>query len=106
MPERRAAVRAALAARRKQRDAEARAAEQAAELRARAASVLVTREDSLGGGNCAVGTEDGIARLERMLRRSWPGLRRLKALRGDTLLALRDDVYTRRAVSVAVERTS
>jgi hypothetical protein len=93
----RAAVREAIHSRRMQRDVDA-ADKEAARL---ASSVIVTVDASVEAGNCPAGTETFRAQAERRLRTNWRGLIRLKALRGDTLLALRDDTYTRRALRVA-----
>ena len=93
----RAAVREAIHSRRMQRERLAFFKIEAARL----ASVIVTVDASVEAGNCPAGTETFRAQAERRLRKNWRGLIRLKALRGDTLLALRDDTYTRRALRVA-----
>ena len=59
--------------------------------------IFVTRADSFAGGNCVAGTDNFI----------WARLARLKgaqSIRADQLLAIEDNVYTRRAVAAARHR--
>lgn len=57
----------------------------------------VTVDDSLKSGNCRVGTEAFVRKLEKKLNAQGP----IGAVRGDIIIALQDDYYTRRAIAVA-----
>lgn len=57
----------------------------------------VTVDDSLKAGNCRVGTEAFVKKLEKKLNAKG----QIGAVRGDIVIALQDDYYTRRAVAVA-----
>lgn len=63
--------------------------------------VWVSVEDSLEAGNCRSETEKYAARLHAELGADG----QLGAVRGDIILALRNDNYTRRAVGYAATRT-
>lgn len=60
-------------------------------------NVFVTIEDSLSAGNCKVGTMHFYQNLE-IVKKGF----RLRALRADALLQLRNDDYTNRAVNAAM----
>lgn len=60
---------------------------------------FVTFKDSIDSGNCPVGTMYFYNTLP-LVRKGF----RLKALRADALLKIRDDAYTRRAVNTAFQR--
>ncbi|MGB0131510.1 hypothetical protein [Chlorobium sp.] len=57
----------------------------------------VTIDDSLKAGNCRVGTDAFVKKLEKKLNAQGP----IGAVRGDIIIALQDDYYTRRAIAVA-----
>lgn len=61
--------------------------------------VFVTFDDSVKAGNCAVGTENFYKTLD-LVKKGF----HIRALRGDALLSIRDDSYTRRAVHQAISR--
>lgn len=61
--------------------------------------IFVTRDNSLDAGNCVTYTDDYIAKLNKAI---FPA--RLKSIRADVLLKLRDDDYTHRAcVNAAIK---
>jgi hypothetical protein len=60
-------------------------------------AVLVTQRDSILAGNCPIGTAD----YARRLREKYGDI---SAISAETLLASRDDMYTRRAVCAAILR--
>lgn len=62
-----------------------------------AAAKWVTLDDSLNAGNCKAGTEAFVKKLEKEMRASG----QIGAVRGDVILKIQDDIYTRRAVAVA-----
>jgi hypothetical protein len=68
--------------------------------REKAAHVFVTRGDSLQAGNCRVGTDNFISGLP-LTQKGF----HVRAMRGDALLALRDDSFTRRAVKQAISHS-
>jgi len=69
--------------------------------RANALSLIwVTAEDSHRGGNCRAATAQYGQELQRLLHTDGP----VGAIRADVLLGLRDDSFTRRAVSAAQSR--
>lgn len=61
---------------------------------------FVTIEDSLEAGNCKIGTMNFYNSLP-IVQKGF----HLRALRADALLQIRDDIYTKRAVNVAIERS-
>jgi hypothetical protein len=61
---------------------------------------FVTIEDSISAGNCPAGTLNFYNNLS-LVKKGF----HLRALRADALLQLRDDRYTRRAVSKAIEKS-
>ncbi|MDI3504950.1 MAG: hypothetical protein PWQ81_172 [Bacteroidota bacterium] len=61
---------------------------------------FVTIEDSIASGNCRAGTLNFYNNLS-LVKKGF----HLRALRADALLQLRDDRYTRRAVSKAIEKS-
>ncbi len=75
---------------------------QQADLRARAATLWVSADDSTRSGNCVYGTALQAARLSRLLHAEGP----LGAVRGDVLLRLRDDEYTMRALAASAARVA
>ncbi len=60
---------------------------------------FVTIDDSIKAGNCKVGTMHFYNNLE-LVNKGF----KLRALRADALLRIRDDKYTRRAVNAAMQR--
>jgi hypothetical protein len=91
-----AQVRAAIAAFRIRRTEKKR---ELAEL-ASASGVWVSVEDSLRSGNCRSETDKFAAVLHRHIHAHGE----LGAVRGDVILAVRSDSYTRRAVAYAAAR--
>jgi hypothetical protein len=61
--------------------------------------VWVAVEDSIRGGNCPTGTEQGAAAIWRQIGADGPC-----AIRADVLVGLRDDAYARRAIAAAIAR--
>ncbi len=61
---------------------------------------FVTVHDSIAAGNCKIGTMNFYNSLP-IVQKGF----HLRALRADALLQLRDDKYTRRAVSKAIEKS-
>lgn len=57
----------------------------------------VTVDDSLKAGNCRAGTEAFVKKIEKKLNAQGS----IGAVRGDVIIALQDDYYTRRAVALA-----
>ena len=62
-----------------------------------AATVWVTVNDSIKSGNCTFGTENFVKELQKNLHTN--GM--LGAVRGDVILRVRNDFYTRRAIAIA-----
>jgi hypothetical protein len=60
---------------------------------------FVTIEDSLEAGNCIIGTMNFYNSLP-IVQKGF----HLRALRADALLQIRDDIYTKRAVNVAIKK--
>jgi len=68
---------------------------------------LITFDDSVAAGNCAVGTRnfrDG--KLLIAAKKIMPGVKKIKAVSVRFLLSVRDDDFTRRAVAVAIKESS
>lgn len=77
------------------------AEKRAAEVNARAASVWVSREDSIKAGHCESGTD----RAKELLEKALGAVGEIGAIRGDVLLKLRNfDDFAKRAVSAAISR--
>ena len=68
-------------------------------LATQAKHIWVSVVDSLAAGNCRAATENYRRELEREIAQG-----KIGAIRGDILLGLRNDIYTRRAVRVAAQR--
>lgn len=66
----------------------------------KASKVFVTKEDSLKSGNCEVGTNNFIESLS-LTKRGF----HVRAVKGDALLNIRNDSYTRRAVKEAISHS-
>lgn len=62
--------------------------------------VWVGIHDSLNAGNCSSETETFRAKLEKRFNR------KVYSIRADKLLKIRDDIFTRRAVAIAVANCS
>ena len=60
---------------------------------------FVTIEDSLEAGNCKIGTMNFYNSLP-IVQKGF----HLRALRADALLQIRDDIYTKRAMNVAIKK--
>lgn len=61
---------------------------------------FVTVQDSINSGNCKAGTINFYQNIP-LVKKGF----RIRALRADALLKLRNDVYTNRAVNAAMQRT-
>jgi hypothetical protein len=61
--------------------------------------VFVTKQDSIKSGNCPAGTENFYKNLD-LVKKGF----RIRAIRADVLLNIRNDAYTQRAVNEAAKR--